>query len=155
MTALYDALKSYKAFLQNMNFELSRLILTLRPDLHKLFALSGKKAQDAYSAWLITSGKKEYQSVSEDSQFLQSFLTPKNRYATKLTRLQELILIARPDVLEAFPIPEGAQAFKEWFYTHGLEEHDYWDFLTLKEKVYVLSLPEPWVTRLETVTQRS
>jgi glycosyltransferase involved in cell wall biosynthesis len=138
-----------------MNFELSRFILTLRPDLQKLFALSGKQAQDVYCAWLITSGKKEYQAVNEDPQFLQSFITPKNRSVTKLTRLQELILIARPDVREAFPMPEGAQAFKDWFYTRGLEEHDYWDFLSLKEKAHVLGLPEPCVTRLEAVTQRS
>jgi len=155
MTGLYDVVKPFETFLQNMNFELLRLILTLRPDLQKLFALPGKHAQDAYFSWLITSGKKEYQSVSEDQLFLQSLLTPKNRSATKLTRLQELILIARPDVQEAFPMPEGAQAFKEWFYTHGLEEHDYWDFLTLKEKAHVLGLSEPWATRLETVTQKT
>ncbi len=52
-------------------------------------------------------------------------------------------------------MPEGAQAFKDWFYTRGLEEHDYWDFLSLKEKAHVLGLPEPCVTRLEAVTQRS
>jgi hypothetical protein len=38
-------------------------------------------------------------------------------------------------------MPKGAQVFKEWFYTHGLEEHGYWSFLTLKEKVHVLGLP--------------
>lgn len=51
-------------------------------------------------------------------------------------------------------MPEGTPAFKEWFYTHGLEEHDYWDFLTLKEKAQVLLLPEPWATRLKPLTQR-
>ncbi len=144
-----------KHFHKNMNFELSRLILTLRPDLQKLFALSDKHAHDAYYAWLITSGKKEYKSVSEDPQFLQSLSAPKNRLANKLTRLQALILIARPDVREAFPLPLCAQAFIEWFYTHGLEEHDYWDFLTLKEKAHVLGLSEPWLTRLKEITQRS
>ena len=138
-----------------MNFDLSRLILTLRPDLQKLFALSGKQAYDAYCAWLITAGKKEYQAVSEDIRFIQSLLTHHDRAAKGLTRLQQLTLIARPDVQEAFPMPGGLQAFKDWFYTHGLEEHDYWDFLTLEEKVYVLGLPEPWATRLRTVTHRA
>lgn len=137
-----------------MNLDLSRLILTLRPDLQKLFALSGKQAQDKYFSWLISFGKKEYKSVSEDLQFLQTLLTPQRRSASAITRMQELILIARPDVQEAFQMPVGAPAFKDWFYTHGLEEHDYWDFLTLEEKAYVLGLPEPWATRLKTVTSR-
>ena len=113
-----------------MNFDLSRLILTLRPDLQKLFALSGKHAYAAYCAWLITAGKKEYQAVSEDIRFIQSLLTHHDRAAKGLTRLQQLTLIARPDVQAVFQMPGGLQAFKDWFYTHGLEEHDYWDLLT-------------------------
>lgn len=140
--------------MQNNSFDLNRLILTLRPDLQKMFAASPQRGPEAYCAWLITSGKKEYRAVTEDISFLQSLLTPQRGLANGLTRVQELILVARPDVQAAFQLPAGAQAFKQWFYTHGLEEHHYWDFLTAKEKALVLALPEPWATRLLPVTQR-
>ena len=138
-----------------VNFDLARLVLTLRPDLQKLFATATKRGSEAFSAWLMTSGKKEYRAVSEDTGFFQSLLTPQPTSAAQLTRVQKLVRVARPDVQEAFPLPSGVQAFKEWFYTHGLEEHDYWDFLTPTEKRQVLARPEPWATRLLPLTQRA
>ena len=140
--------------MQNISFDLTRLILTLRPDLQKMFAASAKQGPEAYCAWLITSGKKEYRSVGEDNNFLQTLLRSQRGALGGLTRVQELILVARPDVQAAFPLPHGVQGFKQWFYTHGLEEHDYWDFLTDKEKALVHALPEPWATRLKPVTHR-
>jgi hypothetical protein len=138
-----------------MSFDLLRLVRTLRPDLQKKFTSKGKYTRDDFCAWLITSGKKEYKAVSEDIPFLQSLVTSHRSAAVRLTRLQQLILMARPDVQDAFPMPERAPAFKEWFYTHGLEEHDYWDFLSSKEKEYVLSFPDPWAKRLKPITQRT
>ena len=137
-----------------MNVDLAQLVLTLRPDLQKLFATATKRGSEAFNAWLITSGKKEYRAVSEDTGFLQTLVTPQRNTAAPLTRVQKLILIARPDVQEAFALRGGVQAFKEWFYTYGLEEHDYWDFLTSTEKNLVLALPDPWATRLKPLTQR-
>ncbi len=147
--------RTEEAILQKNPFDLTRLILTLRPDLQKMFAASAKLGPEAYCAWLITSGKKEYRSVSEDANFLQTLLRSQRGALGGLTRVQELILVARPDVQAAFPLPHGAQGFKQWFYTHGLEEHDYWDFLTAKEKAFVLALSEPWATRLKPVTHRA
>jgi len=140
--------------LQNISFDLTRLILTLRPDLQKLFAASAKQGPEAYYAWLMTAGKKEYQAVSEYIDYFKSLLSSQSSSGSRLTRLQQIVFVARPDVQEAFPQPRGAQAFKQWFYTHGLEEHDYWDFLADKEQALVLALPEPWATRLKPITQR-
>lgn len=136
-----------------MKFDLVHLIRTLRPDLRDRLVGSGKQKHDRYCAWLITTGRNEYQSVREDIQFLSSIVSKHHADLTPLTRLQELVLIARQDVQEAFLMPDGALAFQQWFYTHGLEEHDYWDFLNSKEKEYVLRFPEPWATRLRVITQ--
>jgi hypothetical protein len=111
------------------------------------------KRKTLFCAWLITAGKQEYKAVNEDIQFFQKLVAPQ-RSAAGLTRVQQLIMTARPDVRDAFPMPEGIRAFSDWFYTHGLEEHDYWDFLSAKEKEYVLRLPDPWATRLRAVTHR-
>lgn len=136
-----------------MKFNLAYLIQMLRPDLRDLLVGPGKLKHDRYCAWLITTGKNEYQSVKEDIQFLNSIVASRHDDLSRLTRLQELVLIARPDVQEAFPMPDGTLAFKDWFYTHGLEEHDCWDYLSSKEKKYVLKFPEPWATRLSVITR--
>jgi glycosyltransferase involved in cell wall biosynthesis len=133
------------------NFDVLSLVKLLRPDLQRLHA---SKKKYALYWWLIVSGKNEYRAVVEDPSFAHSLLRVQRSSTISLTNLQQLILQGRPDVKEAFPIPEKAHAFKEWFYTHGLEEHDYWDFLSASEKQHVLSLPEPWATRLRPITQR-
>lgn len=73
--------------LQNTTPDLTRLILTLRSDLQKLLAITAKQETEAYEAWLITSGKKEYRAVSEDTGFLQSLLMAQ-RGSAGLTRVQ-------------------------------------------------------------------
>lgn len=52
---------------------------------------------------------------------------------------------------KALPLPAKQQEFIEWFYTHGLEEHGYRRFLSPVEKQLVLSMPDPWPTRLQRV----
>jgi len=54
----------------------------------------------------------------------------------------------RPDVQQAFPLLEKAAEYLAWFYTHGLEEHGFWPFLSSAEQAYVLQLPEPWPARI-------
>jgi hypothetical protein len=140
--------------LQKKKFDLLQLICQLRPDLQEIFFSSDNKIQDAYLAWLIAAGRKEYRAVDEDTQVLKNLITRHRSTILDLTYLQQLIYKTRPDVRDALSINEGTGAFKAWFYTHGLEEHDYWDFLSTVEKERILRLPDPWSTRLKAITQR-
>ncbi len=65
--------------------------------------------------------------------------------------ISRLILELRPDLRKrfAFHLPENADAFLGWFYTHGLEEHGYWRYLFADERSMVLRLSEPWQSRIQ------
>jgi len=89
----------------------------------------------------VTSGNIECRSVCVDVNCLQTLSTPQHGSANGITWVQELILVTRSDVQEAFPLPTGSQAFKQWFNTHGLEEHDYGDFLAYEGQANLQAQP--------------
>ncbi|HTQ99554.1 MAG TPA: glycosyltransferase [Candidatus Acidoferrum sp.] len=49
---------------------------------------------------------------------------------------------------QAFPQPEQRQQFLNWFYTYGVEECNLWPFLNEEEQKLVLSIGEPFRSRL-------
>lgn len=132
------------------NIDLKALILDLRLDLREKLGFARAENADAYIAWLVTNGVHEYKSLYDDPGFLSSLQAPVNHRNLSLTQLQYLIWTARPDVQATFSLPDLQAEFLQWFYTHGLEEHGYWLFLSKQEKQFVLKLPEPWQSRLQT-----
>lgn len=129
-------------------FELQTFILNIRPDLRKLgFDLADHRQH--FMGWLVTAGTKEYRAVMEDSDFLQFLSSMQSNKQNHLTPLQTLILLMRPDVQSAFPLPAQINGFLQWFYTHGIEECGYWPFLSDAEKRLILEQPEPWGSRLK------
>ena len=127
-------------------FELQTFILNIRPDLRKLGFDHSKKRLE-FLAWLVTSGTREYRAVGEDPNLLKLF-QENGPQSGQLSLLQTLIYIARPDVQVAFPLPAQQQAFLQWFYTHGLEEHCYWPLLSDAEKSFIMGLSGPWAVRI-------
>ena len=125
------------------------LILTLRPDLCRRLGFDRPEHADDYLSWLLTSGVSEYAILREPKAFFAERLwqTGFGPNGT-LTRLQYLIWRIRPDVQQAFPLPDALEQLVNWFYTHGLEEHNFWHLLSDTERKRVLSLPEPWRSRL-------
>lgn len=132
-------------------FELSKLILQIRPDLCEIFALKNFKYSDKFLSWLITTGISEYQAIGEDHEFIKFISSSKKLQNSSLTLLQVLVRSATADVEKAFPLPKMQKEFLVWFYTHWLEEHKFWPFLSETEKKLIIKLPEPWKTRHQSV----
>lgn len=136
---------------QPLMFDIKKLILSLRLDLCEKFGFRRKRNLDLFLSWLIISGVKEYASLIDDTKFIQ-FLDEKiSKYRFSLTKLQYLIYKARSDVRTVFKLPADRDDYLVWFYTHGLLEHGYWNYLTDLEKKVVLQMPEPWRSRLKPV----
>ena len=131
-----------------MTVDIKKLILQLRPDLRQDFKSPKAANSSAFTAWLVTSGHREYKALADDRSFRELLDSPKNASKSSLTQLQHLIYSARPDVKEEFPLPAKQQEFLTWFYTAGLVEHDYWQWLSVGEKKLLRKLSEPWKTRL-------
>jgi len=146
-----EDIKMIDAELRDDFFFLNNLIRTLRPDLCKMFPLKSKKDKQKWFSWLITNGTKEYKSLTENRD-LPKLLNTKDP-STSLTILQEIILSLRPDLQAAFSLPNDLLAFLQWFYTHGVEEHDIYRWLSNAQKEIVLSQPEPWQQRLKPFIQ--
>jgi glycosyltransferase involved in cell wall biosynthesis len=128
--------------------DIKLLILELRPDLCQRFGFDLPENYEAYSGWLLTSGIKEYAALEEAPALLAEFQAPGSGPNGLLKKLQYMVWKARPDVQQAFPLPEKTVEFLTWFYTHGLEEHGFWSFLSSAEQACVLQLPEPWFSRI-------
>ncbi len=126
--------------------DLPRLILALRPDLSERFRFDLHEHHQAYLAWLITNGVKEYQALKEEPSFLDTLLRPGDELGVDahpgLTRLQALVRFSRPDVQSAFPLPSHLRAFQQWFACHGVGEHHLWPFLSPAEKNAVLTIAQ-------------
>lgn len=133
-------------------FELSKLILQLRQDLRENFKFHYVSRTDEFTFWLITSGHREYKALKENRDFLNLLDSKHHISNCVLNQLQYMIYLSRADIQKAFPLPSRKQEFLIWFYTHGLEEHDYWQWLSCCEKKLVNQLPEPWLTRLSPFT---
>lgn len=134
--------------------DVTRLILELRPDLCRRFAFNLPENSDAYLAWLVTSGILEYAALRDAPRLLADLQAGGFGANNKLTKLQSLVWKARPDVQLAFPLPEQAAEYLGWFYTHGLEEHGYWRYLSPTERSLVLQLPEPWPSRIQSTLSK-
>ena len=102
---------------------LIQLILLLRPDLSS----AAEADPDGFAWWLINAGRKEYRSLPESNEFKEYLGAIEG--GTGLTRLQYLVYQNRPDVQKAHPISDGPGAYAQWFYQHGVREHDLWDLL--------------------------
>lgn len=89
---------------------------------------------------------REYPSLLEDDTFLHELAT--TSIEGVLSELQRVVLLLRPDVQAAFPLPDNLNEFLDWFYTHGVEECGIWPFLSDTERKRIQELPEPWTVRL-------
>ena len=70
----------------------------------------------------------------------------KNRHG--LTNLQQIVFNARADLQEEFSLDTHKQQFLWWFYTFGLNEHNFWRYLNDAEQEFVRGLPTPWSARM-------
>ena len=138
---------SSKKYVNFSKSSLSSLIRTLRGDLCALFPLEDDDDFLHWISWLVTNGKKEYDSIAEDA-LLSSFLASKDeKYGISI--LQRVIYEARFDVQDVFVLPDKKIEFLQWFYTHGVEEHKLWHWLSDAQKDLVMSQDDPWPKRIE------
>ena len=128
------------------NVNLRKLILSLRPDLCKRFGFDKTENQQAFLAWLVTSGTREYAALAEDPEFCS--LLQGREPGAALSRLQQCVWDARADVQKAFPLPERRQDFVHWLLTHGVGEHGLWPFLSTQEQQAGASMEGPWQAAL-------
>lgn len=122
------------------------LILELRSDLRDKFGFGLSAHQEAFTAWLVTSGALEYVALTEDAAFRQGLVLTLN--VGELTSLQRWVWLGRPDVRAAFNLPTQLPEFLQWFYTHGVTEHALWQWLTPAERARALSQPAPWAEQM-------
>lgn len=123
---------------------LLKLIRELRPDLRELFPLGDGERLRRWLIWLVTSGIHEYRQLVESPHFRTYLARPAG--IGQLSLLQWLIYWARPDVQQAYPLPEQSEAMVAWFYRHGVEEHALWPLLADAERARLLAT-EPWRSR--------
>jgi glycosyltransferase involved in cell wall biosynthesis len=103
------------------------LILELRPDLCRRFGFDRPERRQAFLAWLVTTGVREYAALVRDAGLRQMLAEPSE--VAGLTNLQSLVLQGRPDVQAAFPLPEQLAGFLQWFFSYGVTEHILWPWL--------------------------
>lgn len=133
-------------------FSLSSLIRTLRSDLCELFPLEDEDDFLTWISWLAINGREEYKSIAEDA-LLSSFLTLKDeKYGISI--LQRVIYEARSDIQDAFALPEKKVEYLQWFYTHGVEEHKLWYWLSDAQKDAVMSQDDPWPRRIQAAAKK-
>lgn len=125
-------------------FDLVAFILSIRPDLQRLYPQDRPAGRDAFLHWLLTNGMLEYAAVAEDAALRARLQARGHGPQGRLTRLQALVRTLRPDVRKAHPaLPD----FLRWFHTHGVQELPLWRWLDEAERAAVLAQPEPWATR--------
>lgn len=107
------------------------LIRRLRPDLCKLFC-SRKQISLELARWLVSCGTKEYRSLQEN-RGLQHILSRPLK-SLGLTPLQALIYLDRKDVQKAYPLALRRKEFIQWFYKHGIDEHELYPWLSEADK---------------------
>lgn len=129
-------------------FDIRILILELRPDLRRNFRYSLTKNTEAFLIWMLSSGIWEYAALRCSAELLEEFQSPEVGLNRRLKRIQYLIWKSRPDLQQEFPLPKATEKYIAWFYTHGLEEYKFWNFLTTAEQAYVLQFSEPWHSRI-------
>ncbi len=124
------------------------LIALLRPDAREACKTCGRFSPLKFKQWLLVYGLYQYPELVAVTE-LKKFAMTKNRndkYA--LTTLQRSVYDARPDLKAAFSLDTQKQQYLWWFYTHGLNEHKFWFYLSNAEQEFVRSLPVPWAARL-------
>ena len=122
--------------------------MLLRPDAREACKTCGRFSPLKFKQWLLVYGLFQYPELVAVTE-LKKFAMAKNRkdkYA--LTTLQRSVYNARPDLKAAFSLDTQKQQFLWWFYTHGLNEHKFWFYLSNAEQEFVRSLPLPWAARL-------
>lgn len=116
---------------ENFDWLLS-VLQRLRPDLAQASA-----NPDFLQSWLISSGINEY-TLFKEHEFFKKFLnTPEAGMA--ITPLQDFVYKMRPDVSALFPLPEKAEDFRQWFFTHGIQEHGLTEMALKPEDLQTLS----------------
>lgn len=115
-----------------------QLILRLRHDLNDLFFANkptNTQSIDHFIGWLITSGRKEYAIIQQDTALQQYLLSPSNYEG--VSHLQYVIYLARPDVQQAYPLKTHPTEFIAWFYRHAIIEHQLWTWLSDDEQTWL------------------
>ena len=107
------------------------IIRTLRPDLRRKFPTRTAQDRWRWLAWLVTNGVKEYRILHEAKGFINRLHTPLPEL--DVTLLQWLVYLARSDVQRVFTLPEDRDEFVQWFYWHGVFEHELLPFLPPEE----------------------
>lgn len=114
--------------------DLQRLILMLRTiDLRHRLGFDRPENTEAYKAWLVTCGSREYHALREDAAWCEELRAP-GHSLKELTRLQELVYRGRPDAQQIFPLPQATDSYLHWFFAVAVAEHELWPFLTEREK---------------------
>lgn len=127
--------------------DLLQLIRDLRTDLCRRFGFHLPQNRDSYVSWLVTSGSLEYQALAEDAGFAR-YLHEAD-HPGELSRLHLAVYNARPDVRQAFPLPEQLPAYLQWYLVHGVAEHQLWPWLRPLEKQLACQLSGPHQAQLQ------
>jgi glycosyltransferase involved in cell wall biosynthesis len=123
------------------------LIALLRADIREACTVDGRYSPKKFKQWLLAHGLGQYPELVVDRE-LKAYVMTKNRKGKHdLTTLQQLIYDARSDLQAAFSLDTQKQQFLWWFYTFGLNEHNFWFYLSEAEQEFVRGLPAPWAGR--------
>ena len=143
-------MKKVSKFQNKNSVDLIHLILILRSDLIKLFGFDTCISSDKFLAWLINTGVKEYCTLGESLQFKN--LLNQQDSQLGLTRLQAAIYRCRPDVQQGIELPKDRDQFINWFYTHGIGEHNLLQILSTEDQFFALQAAKkacsPWLHKL-------
>jgi glycosyltransferase involved in cell wall biosynthesis len=124
------------------------LILLLRHDIRKQCENRLRFSPLKFKQWLVVKGLSEYPELASDRD-LKAFAIGTNRKSKfGLTALQQLVFESRSDLQATFLLETQRQEYLWWFYTFGLNEHNFWPFLSNAEQSFIRSLPAPWASRL-------
>lgn len=99
--------------------EVETLILSLRPDLRRLFEVEAPRGNLRYLGWQLLHGVREYRALREDHGFRAH--VAEMEPALGVPRIVAGLWAIRADLQAAFPLPARREALEAWFL--GQEVH--------------------------------
>jgi glycosyltransferase involved in cell wall biosynthesis len=118
------------------------LIKCLRLDLRKKFFLKKNIKLSEFLKWVISSGIHEYELFNRNSELIG--LLNNHLPNKQVTVLQEIVWQSRKDVRQTFNFSIESSKFIQWFYVHGVGEHNLWPWISDYEREHVCKLVGPW-----------
>jgi len=128
--------------------DLLRLILALRQaDLCRRLHYDRPEREQDFRSWLVIAGMREYRALAENAHLLSLLQSPDPRLG--VSGVAAALWYGRPDVSQAFALPQKRLEFMHWFYCHGVGEHALWPLLTEHQRATALLVAEqsdsPWL----------